>query len=223
MRIVFIGTGKITLSAVRTLIEAGHEIVIIEKVKERIDELSDELDCGFIHGDGSAPDTLQEVGPELTHFLFCLTDSDQSNIIAGLVGRSLGFDKIIIKIEDFSYEHICAELGLEDIIVPTRTISRYLVDMIKGRGASELSNVIRDKARFFKFNVGDDEADKKVAELNLPKKTKIICYYRNNEFNLAEADSILKQGDEVVVLAHSDMLETLGEKWPQQKPPTGEK
>lgn len=223
MRIVFIGTGKITLSAARSLIDGGHEIVLIEKDKDRIDQLSDELDCGFIHGDGSAPDTLQEVGPEQTHFLFCLTDSDQNNIIAGLVGRSLGFDKTIIKIEDFSYEHICAELGLEDIIVPTRTISRYLVDMIKGGGASELSNVIRQKARLFKFNAGEEEADKQVTEVDLPKKARIICYYRNNEFNLAENNTMLKQGDEVVVLAHSDMLETLQEKWPQQKQENMEK
>lgn len=223
MRIVFIGTGKITLSAARSLIDGGHEIVLIEKDKDRIDQLSDELDCGFIHGDGSAPDTLQEVGPEQTHFLFCLTDSDQNNIIAGLVGRSLGFDKTIIKIEDFSYEHICAELGLEDIIVPTRTISRYLVDMIRGTGASELSNAIRDKARFYVFSAGEDEDGKKVADLDLPKKARVICYYRNSEFNLADADSSLKQDDEVVVLLHSDMLETLQEKWPQQKQENTEK
>jgi len=217
MRIAFVGTGKLTLSTARSLIDAGHEIVIIEKDREKIVSLTDELDCGFIQGDGSAPDTLQEVGPEQTNFLFCLSDSDQNNIIAGLVGRSLGFDKTIIKIEDFSYEHICAELGLEDIIVPTRTISRYLVDMIKGTGASELSNVIRDKARFYVFSAGEDEDDKKVADLDLPKKARVICYYRDSDFNFADDDSILRQGDEVVVLVHSDMLEDLKQKWPQQK------
>jgi len=217
MRIVFIGTGKITLSVARTLIDAGHEIILIERDKNRIEELSDQMDCGFIHGDGSSPDKLQEVGPGQTHFLFCLTSSDQNNIIAGLVGRSLGFDKTIIKIEDFSYEHICAELGLEDVIVPTRTISRYLVDMIKGGGAGELSNVIRDKARFYIFNAGEEEDGKKLADLELPKKSRVICFYRENEFYLTDRDSILKSGDEVVVLLHIDMLEALQEKWPHQK------
>lgn len=217
MRIVFIGTSKISLSTARALIDAGHEIVIIEKNKERIDQLANELNCGFIHGDGSSPDKLQEVGPDQTQFLFCITNSDQDNIIAGLVGRSLGFDKIIIKIEDFAYEHICAELGLEDVIVPTRTISRYLVDMIKGVSISELSNVIRDMGRFYTFIIGDENADKKVEELGLPKKAKVICFYRKNEFNIAHDDSMLKPDDEVVILAHKDALETLQEKWPQKK------
>jgi trk system potassium uptake protein TrkA len=217
MRIVFIGTGKITLNVARSLIESGHEVVIIEKDKERIDELSDELDCGFIHGDGSAPDTLEEVGPGQTNCLFCLTSNDQNNIIAGLVGRSLGFDKTIIKIEDFSYEHICAELGLEDVIVPTRTISRYLVDMIKGGGASELSNVLRDKARFYTFVIGEEEDNKKVADLDLPKNAKIICFYRDKEFNVANADSTLKSDDEAVLIADMDALESLKKKWPQNE------
>ena len=213
MRIVFIGTGKISVSAARTLIEAGHEVVVIEKDKERIEQLSDELDCGFILGDGSSPDKLQEIGPEQTDFLFCLTSSDQNNIIAGLVGRSLGFDKTIIKIEDFSYEHICAELGLEDVIVPTRTISRYLTDMIESGDSSELSNVIRDQARFYTF-IADEGDEKKIQEFDLPKNAGIICFYRDNEFHLANPESRVNKGDEIVVLASRDMIATLQKKWP---------
>jgi len=218
MRIVFIGTSKISLTSARTLIEDGYEIVFIEKDMEKIDQLSDEMDCGFVHGDGSAPDILQEVGPKQTDFLFCMTGNDKDNIIAGLVGRSLGYSKIIVKIEDFAYEHICTELGLEDVIVPTRTISRYLVDMIKGRDASELSNVIRDEARFYTFVAGENEDGKKIEELELPKKAEIVCYYRNNDFNLARHDSRLKSDDEVVILAHRDILESLHEKWPTKQP-----
>lgn len=216
MRIVFIGTTRISLGAARTLIDAGHEIVFIEKDEEQIDALSDELDCGFVHGDGSAPDILKEVGPDQTDFLFCLTDDDQDNIIAGLVGRSLGFEKIIVKIEDVSFEQICAELGLEDVIIPTLTISRYLVDMIKGEETTELSNVIRDEARFYIFSAGEDEDGKKMDDLDLPKKTRVVCFYRDNKFQVGSGDSTLKKGDEVVLIVHNDQLDELQEKWPQE-------
>jgi len=195
----------------------GHEVVFIEKEKEKIDKLADEMDCGFIHGDGSAPDTLQEVGPKQTDALFCMTDNDRDNIIAGLVGRSLGFSKTIIKIEDFALEHICSELGLKDVIVPTRTISRYLFDMIMGRDATELTSVIKDDARFYSFVAGEDVQDKKAEDLPLPKKARIICYYRENGFHLAWHDTQLQPGDEVVILAHRDQLETLAEKFPPPK------
>lgn len=217
MRIVFIGTSTISLTTARTLSEKGHEVVFIEKDKEKIDKLSDEMDCGFILGDGSAPDILQEVGPKQTDFLFCMTDNDRDNIIAGLVGRSLGYSKIIVKIEDLAYEHICSELGLKDVIVPTRTISRYLVDMIMGRDATELTTVIKGDAHFYTFIAGEVEDHTTIEDLELPKKAKVICYYREDRFNLAHDDTRLKAGDEVVILTHSDVLETLHKKWPPQK------
>jgi len=203
----------ISLNTTRSLIEDGHEVIIIELNKDRIEQLSDELDCGFIHGDGTVPDTLQEVGPKQTDVLFCLTSNDKDNIIGGLVGRSLGFKKTIVKVEDFTYEHICTELGLEDVIVPTRTISRYLIDLIMKRETSELKNVIKNKARFFTFVAGEEEKDKTAAELKLPKDARIICFYRQDEFNLADPESKLKEGDEVVILTHSHSLDALQKRW----------
>jgi trk system potassium uptake protein TrkA len=217
MRIVFIGTNKISLSLARMLIDDDNEVVFIEKDREKIDELSDEMDCGFMHGDGSAPDTLKEVGPEQTDFLFCMSGNDRDNIIAGLVSRSLGFEEIIVKIEDFELEHICTELGLSDVIVPTRTISRHLYDRIKGRDISELTSVVKADARFFSFVAGEEEKDKQIGELDLPEKARIICFYREGGFHLADPDSGLQVDDEVVILAHSDVLEKLQEKWPGQK------
>jgi len=61
------------------LIQQKHDVVIIEKDKARIDELSREFDCGFLQGDGSRPKLLREAGPEDTDALLCLTDDDQDN------------------------------------------------------------------------------------------------------------------------------------------------
>jgi trk system potassium uptake protein TrkA len=56
-----------------------------------IDELPDDLDCSFPQGDGSRSDILREVNPEETDELLGLADDDKDNLIAALVGRSLGF------------------------------------------------------------------------------------------------------------------------------------
>jgi trk system potassium uptake protein len=146
-----------------------------------------------------------------------MTDNDRDNIIAGLVGRSLGYSKVIVKIEDLAYEHICSELGLKDVIVPTSAISRYLVDMIMGRDATALTSVIRGDARFYTFVAGEEENDTVVGDLDLPKKASVICYYREDRFHLAHHDTRLETGDEVVILTHSDVLETLLKKWPPVK------
>jgi len=218
MRAVFIGTSGITLMAARILLRRGHEVVIIERDRERIEALAGELDCGYIHGDGSKPALLREADPDGTDFLFCLTGNDQSNIIASLVGRSLGYRRVVTRVEDPEFEHICLELGLEDTIVPARTIGRYLADMFAGHDMLELSAMLKDEARVFAFVVSEEEAGR-IDDLDLPKDSRVVCCYRDGKFILPEAGFDLRADDEVVVISHSRNLPALEARWGHRKPP----
>jgi trk system potassium uptake protein TrkA len=212
MRAVFIGAGELTTMTARQLLKNGYEVVVVEKDKARIDELSINLDAGFIHGDGSKPAILREADPSATDFLFCLAGNDQYNIIASLVGRSLGYQRVITRIEDPSYEHICIELGLEDIIVPDNTIARYLADLCAGQNPLEVSALIKADARVFSF-VATKEDETPIADLKLPDDSRLMFLYRNEELVIPDSNTALQQGDEVVIIAHSKTLPELKERW----------
>jgi trk system potassium uptake protein TrkA len=216
MRIVFIGTGKVSIETAKELINKGHEIVIIETDKDKIDELSEGMDCSFLHGDGSLPNILHEVNPGQTDILFCLTSSDQVNLIASLVGRSLGFERIVTSISDPQFESICHELGLKDTINPSRTISRFLVDIAGGGENVELLTVIKDEARFFTLIATEKDAVA-AKDLKLPAEAKVICFYRDGKFSHADEETTFRPGDEVVILTHSKNMPALEERW-QPKP-----
>jgi trk system potassium uptake protein TrkA len=216
MRAVFVGINPYTLATARAILAHGNEVVIVERDRERIDDLSRELDCGFIHGDGTYPHILKECGPKTADFLFCLTDSDQTNIIASLVGRSLGFGRVITRIDDPQFERICTELGLADTIVPSQTIGRHLADLLHGRNPLEISAMIKDEARVHSFVAGKDEAGK-VADLKLPDQTRVMCLYREGRFRVADPDTDVKPDDEVVLITHADHLPELQERWGQTR------
>ena len=216
MRTVFIGAGEVSIETAKALVKKGHEVIIIETDKAKIDELSEEMDCSFLQGDGSRPDILREVNPEQTDFLFCLTDSDQANVIASLVGRSLGFKRVVTSIRDAQFEVICKELGLKDTIILSRTISRYLEDLVGGAENVDLSTVIKDEARVFTF-VAKEENAVSVKDLKLPAEARAVCYYRESRFALAEEETKLQKDDEVVILTHSKNMPVLQERW-QPKP-----
>ncbi len=212
MRIVFVGAGKYSVLAAKTLVSKGHEVIIIEADKERIDELQDELDCSFLHGDGGKPAILKEVNPKQTDLLFCLADNDQANIIASLLGRSLGFSRVVTSIEDLDLQTLCEELGLEDMIIPSQTISRHIVDMVHGLDAIELSTILKDQARLFPFTAKTQDAVT-VDQLELPKGSRVMCYYRKGKFSFAESGTTLSEGDEVVILTESQDLPALQKRW----------
>lgn len=212
MRAVFVGAGSYSLFTSRLLLKRGHEVVIIEQNKETIESLSESMDCGLLNGDGSKPAILAEADPAHTDFLFCLTGDDQTNILASLVGRSLGFKRVVTKIEDPEFEHICIELGLDDTIIPSRTISRFLADMFEGHDPLELTTMIRDEARIFSF-VLPDTFNGAMSDLVLPEQVRIVCIYRQSKLLLPDKDIALKPDDEVVVMAHRDALSALEQQW----------
>jgi trk system potassium uptake protein TrkA len=212
MRSVFIGASDLTLMTAQQLLINGYDVVIIEKDKTRIEELSADIGAGFIHGDGSKPTILREADPAATDFLFCLTDNDQNNILASLVGRSLGYRRVITRIQDPSYEHICIELGLSDVIIPNYTIARYLADMCAGQNPLELSAQIKGDARIFSF-VAREQDEGLLADLDMPDNSRVIFFYRNDKFILPDSNTTLQKGDEVVIIAHHKVLSELSARW----------
>ena len=212
MRVAFVGASSLAITAARDLIEQGHEVVLIDRDPEIIEELGDKLDCGLIQGDGSRPAVLREVGPEQTAFLFCLSDSDEANVLGALVGRSLGYERVIPKIEDETLEPICTELGLDEVLVPDRTGSVHIRDLVEGRDNPAISAVVRTGLRFFSFSVRED-GPRDVESLDLPRDVRAIAYSRGDESWLIDADTRLEAGDEVVVIGSDECIEELRERF----------
>lgn len=212
MRVVLIGASATAVATARILVARHQEVVIIERDKQKIEAVAQSLDCGFLNGDGSRPAILKEAGPGQTDFLLCLTNHDQDNILASLVGHSLGFKRIVTKIEDPEYQHLCTELGLTDTIIPDMNTAATLADMVVGTEAAEFSSAIRGEARFFTFIAGEAEAVT-VADLQLPDDARVILVYRGDTTLFADDALVLREDDEVVVLTHSRNLKKLEARW----------
>ncbi|SNB58389.1 trk system potassium uptake protein TrkA [Marinobacter sp. es.042] len=210
MKAILVGAGSTAIMTAKFLLEHNHDVIVIEVDKERIDELSHELDCGFLLGDGSKPSLLRETNPEEGDVLYCLTGHDQTNIIASLVGRSLGFKKVVTKIQDPTYEHICIELGLEATIVPSRTIGRHLAELFEGRDSFELSTMLRYDTSVFSF-VAREKQVGGIADLALPKSSRIMCIYRKGKLIIPEDNARIEPDDEVIIITHRKNLEALHE------------
>lgn len=208
MRTIFIGASPLTVMAARRLLEAGHDVVIIDQDKEKISDLSETLDCGFIHGDGSRPAVLAELSPGETDILFCLSSDDQDNIIASLVGQTMQFSAVVTKIEDPDFEDICSKLGLENVIVPDRDVGEHLAYMVEGHDLADLKTEVEGGIRFFHFVAGKQDAGK-LGELDLPGQARAIARTRDGDSAIVGPEDELEQGDRVLVVTHRRELEDL--------------
>jgi trk system potassium uptake protein TrkA len=212
MRVAFVGASSIAVATAHALSRRGHDVVLVDLDREKLDQIAQDLDGGFLHGDGTRPALLRELDPKHTDVLLCLTGSDQTNLIASLVGRSLGFGRVVTRIDEGDFEHIAIELGLEDTVVPSRTISRFLADTVEGRDILELSAALKADATFFVFVVGEGD-EGPVESLALPEEARVTHFYRDGELQMALPEARLAKGDEVVVVANRKHLDALKERW----------
>ena len=132
MRVVMIGASNLALTTAEVLLEEGAELVIVEKDRSTIEALSERYDCSFVHGDGSRPQILEDVGAEDTDCLFCQSSDDKANMLAAVVAKTMSFDRVVVRIEDQELLPISAQLELEHVIVPDRRVAHELVAFAHG-------------------------------------------------------------------------------------------
>lgn len=212
MRIVFIGASHRTILTTRMLLEEGHDVVIVEKDGDKIERLSDNLDCGFIHDDGGKPQVLKDLSAENTDILFCIADSDRDNIIASLIARNIGYERIITSLENPEYEAVAEDLEFAETIVPDREVARALFDMASGRTRFELSSQFKPNVRFLSYTVARD-GPATAADLDLPEAARVVAVNRGDETLLTDPSMALEPDDVVIVLCAEDAAGELEERW----------
>lgn len=212
MRVVIVGAGALGARTGQLLVRRGHEVVIIESDAELAQSISESIDAGVIHGDGTRPAVLSETDPGHADALLALTGNAQTNLIASLIGRSVGFARVVTRIDDEEFEHVALELGLTDTVVPARTTGRHLADVVEGQDVLELSSAIKGDARVFVFVVREED-EGTVAQLRLPAEARVSHLYREGALLFADGETGLEKGDEVVVVTHRKHLEQLRSRW----------
>lgn len=213
MRIVFIGATGQAVESARSLLANGHEVVIVDGGEERLKALEEmDLDCGLVHGDGSRPAVLSELGPGNTDFLFCMTGSDQDNILAALAGKRLGFDRVVAMIEDSDFGGLCAELGLEDVLIPSQETANAVADRVAGIESVDLAPLMKTGIRFFSFAARKSD-EGTVADLRLPDGARALAVTREGETELAGDETRIRERDTVYMVCSQGQVKQLRERF----------
>lgn len=131
MRIIVVGASRFGIATLKQLMDKGHEAVLVDRSRERLDDISDDVECGLIHGDGTLPSILREAMGDAADVLMMLTNQDEANILGAAVGRSIGVERVVVQIIRPELQPICEELGLEEVVMPHETVARSIVSSLE--------------------------------------------------------------------------------------------
>ncbi len=216
-KILIIGGGNIGFHLARMLEEnfEGIRVKIIEKNKERAEEIASDLSSSIvINGDALDEEILKEANLEESETVLALTNDDENNIMACVLAEKTGQKKRTIAIVNKSnYSLLQSSLNIDDLVDPRlTTVSRIMEHVHKGTIGSVYS-LLDGEYEFIEAKIleGSGLLNKKIKESNLPDDLRIGAVVRKKEVLIPRSDFIFEKDDLVILLAKRDQLKEVEE------------
>lgn len=203
MRITILGASRIAIATVRQLIDRGHEVVLIEQSRDRLDELAESLDCGMINGDGTLPQTLQDAFGDGSDAFFALTNTDNVNILAAVVARSVGYPRVITQLARTELQPIIDQLDLGETITPHESAAQTLVQALEQHDQVSTVGVLKNQLRLVLVTVPEEFSEKPLSQIEMPGSAQGIARIRQGEESALSSGDVVRGKDQLLLLVSS--------------------
>lgn len=222
LNIIIVGCGKVGSTIVEQLIKEGHDITIIDKDADRIQELSNIHDIMGLVGNGASYSVQMEAGIEKADLIIAVTGSDELNLLCCMVATQVGKCAAIARVRTPDYsketEYLRNKLGLAMIINPELEAAKEAARILYLPTALEVNSFAHNQAELVKFRIPDGNvADGlSIAEVNrrIESKFLICAVERNGEVYIPDGDFVLASDDIVSFVASNKesklFLEAIG-------------
>lgn len=143
MKILIAGAGEIGYELSRILSEEKHDVTVMDKDKDCLKRVTDNLDVLAVEGSATSPLMLVEAGVKNSDIMIAVTSVDEVNIIASMMAKRLGVKSVIARVrnDEFSQKDspiTPSELGIDVLIHPELSAAREIHQLIKRASASDI-------------------------------------------------------------------------------------
>ena len=134
-RVFIVGGKQVGIWVAEELEKQGVQVKLIERDQRRCDMISTILNKTIVvRGDGTDQGTLEEENVEGVDAFLALTNDDEDNIIASLLARRLGAQKVVALINRLNYLPMVQRLGINTSVSQRLTVVDLVLQYVrKGR------------------------------------------------------------------------------------------
>jgi trk system potassium uptake protein TrkA len=210
-RVLILGGGNIALILAQTIEKEFPSIVakIIEADSERAAVVASMLSSTIVlNGDVLDPEILEEAGVSSADTAIAITDDDETNILASLLARRHGAERVMTLINKSTFEPLMTTLGIDVVVTPRNiTASTILQHVRRGRIHSVhalregFGEVMEAEALETSPLVGSPLRD-----VRLPAGVMIGAIIRGDEVIIPGGATVIKATDRVILFSTSDAV-----------------
>jgi trk system potassium uptake protein TrkA len=214
MYIVIHGGGKVGSHLARVMLDAGHEVAVIEKREEIAKRLAQELpdEVLVVVGDGCDVQYQEDAGVAHADVFAAATGEDDDNLVAcQLAGVAFGVPRTVARVNAPRNERIFNELGIE-AISSTTIIARMIEEEATVGDLRTLITMRKGNMAIVEVELPVDRCvvcNTKVRELNLPVDCILIALVRGDDVVTVHGETEFEPGDVVIAFTRTEHEATL--------------
>jgi trk system potassium uptake protein TrkA len=214
MRVAIIGGGKVGYYLVKTLLERGHAVTLIEKDPGRARQVAEELGIVVIGGDGSNLQTLRDADVDQADVLAIVTGRDQDNLIAAQIAKeNFQVPRVIVRVNNPKNEVIFHHLEIESTVSSTGIISNLIEAEATTREIKTLLTFQRGAMTIVEALLKENSPviNKTITQIaaKLPQSCVLVAVFRGEKIIYPRGDTRLHEGDIVIAVTALQSQELL--------------
>ena len=207
MRIVIIGAGEVGFHVAKSLSELDYDIAVIDTDPVKCQRANEHLDVIVIEGNGSDAQILKNANVNDADYVFCVTSSDETNLIASMQSHNLGAKKIVARLRNTDYSNNGDSIhpekfGIDVVIHPEYEVANEIVRLVKHPYADKFYEFENGKAVLFSKKI--DHRSKLVNSTvedfhrnNTEFKSLIVAVVREGKMTIPPVSFKFEPGDSV--------------------------
>jgi len=209
MRFVIVGYGRVGRRTARILDSEGHEVVIVENARDKVERSRDD---GFetIEGDGSEEAVLERADVGTAKSVAALTGDVTINFSACMLAKEYGCRTVLRIDEDYRaeiYEKYAADV--DEIIYPERLGAAGAKTALLGGDFNVLADLTEQLSlASIEIPDGSPAVGQRVVELSLPGSARVYTHGRSREaMSIPLPQTVIEPGDRIGILSDPASLQ----------------
>jgi trk system potassium uptake protein TrkA len=205
--IIIVGGGKVGYYLAKELLEAGHELVILEKNAGRARQIADELGSIVLNRDGCEGKYLAEAGANRASIICAVTGDDDDNlVVCQMAKHHFDVPRTIARVNNPRNEDLFHHLGVDEIISPTRMALASIEQDIPVHELLHLAQLKGGEMELVEAQIaeGSPALGRKPTDINLPEGSSLFLLLRGNNVQPVRPDTVFQAGDKVLAVAKGE-------------------
>ena len=208
MKVAICGGGSVGTTIARDLNRSGHEVLVLERDPDLVERRRKELDVTWIAADACEVASLDAAGLATVDVVVAATGDDEDNLVISLLAKQeFAVPRVVARVNNSKNQWLFNEGWGVDISVSTPQLITAIVEEAVSVGSLvRLLQFERGASHLVEVTLAPESpaVGSAIAALGIPREAAIVAIVRDYRLVVPRAESVLQNGDEVLVLVTQD-------------------